>query len=71
MTPVFWIAYACVAFAWLMQVVVTQRWRRTAQRLSEASDDQAAMYRAAYRDLIAEYERLHTKYKELHDRRAS
>lgn len=65
MTPAFWIAYAGIGFAWLMQIVVTQRWRRTAERLSEASDKQAAIYRATYRDLVTEYERLHTKYKEL------
>lgn len=35
------------------------------RRLARLFDEQGAMYRAAYRDLITQYERLHTKYKEL------
>lgn len=35
------------------------------RRIKANSDNQAAEFRAAYRDLIHDHERLHTKYKEL------
>lgn len=35
------------------------------RKLKADSDKRLAEFRAAYRDLITQYERLHTKYKEL------
>lgn len=57
MTIAFWFAYGALLFAWVIQVVVTQRWRRFAETL-EADLAQAESkhreYRAAYRDLLDE-----------------
>lgn len=68
MTPAFWFVYGALLFVWVMQVVVTIRWRRLADgRAIELVNYEfkQAEFRAAYRDLITQYERLHTKYKEL------
>lgn len=74
MTIAFWFVYGALLFAWVIQIVVTQRWRRLAHELTDdlveaqsglvEAEKKHAEYRAAYRDLLDDYTRLHTAYKE-------
>ena len=71
MTPAFWVLFA----AYVVKSVGFVLLYRSHQRLAALTDewardlDQAEAkhreFRAAYRDLIGDYERLHARYKEL------
>lgn len=73
MTTIGLISFALLAvvFAWSARLNYQERQRleRENTALKSDRDSQGAMYRAAYRDLIHDYTRLHTKYKELQDDR--
>lgn len=75
MTASFWVLFVMYLVKTIGFVLLYRSHQRLAElnaRIGALHDDHAAMYRAAYRDLIGDYTRLHTKYKELqHDRRAS
>ena len=71
MTPAFWVVFVM----YLVKTVGFVLLYRSHQRLAALTDewardlDQAEAkhleFRAAYRDLIGDYERLHARYKEL------
>ncbi|HEY4534807.1 MAG TPA: hypothetical protein VIG71_02345 [Enteractinococcus sp.] len=69
MTTIGLISFALLAvvFAWSARLNYQERQRLERENtvLKSESDRKAAEYRAAYRDLIGDYERLHAKYKEL------
>lgn len=69
MTTIGLISFAFLAFVfgWSGWLNYQERRRLECENaaLKSERDGQPAEYRAAYRDLITQYERLHTKFKEL------
>jgi len=68
MTAMFWmlfVAYVVTNILVGLLYRAHQRLARACEDMTDLYDSQGAEFRAAYRDLITQYERLHTKYKEL------